>query len=177
MKTSAKLALRKLLPALAAAVALTAQAGPASAATNNQGFHMTYAGSLSKAISDGRPVVGTGRVNGRGVEKLITEHWDLATGEFVDVTDFVFPEGSLRLQVTAKEDPLKSFGNDCYAEGTIHGSYEVLGGTGQLSGAAGAGTVAGWNQVFGNRSGRGCQYTDCQINSEINFKGWIDLPR
>lgn len=170
MRTSPKLTLR-ILSALAVVAAVMMQSGVASAATRVQGFHITYAGSLAEAMTTGRPVVGSGPVNGRGTERVVSEAEGSSSGSSVVVTDLVFNEGTLRVKVDLHVE-VETFANGCHF--LLSGAYEILGGTDALTGATGSGTVNGRNTLFTTRDG--CQNGDCQLNSEINLKGWIDLP-
>ena len=169
MRTSPKVNPR-FLSALAVIAAVMIQAGVASAATRVQGFHITYAGPLTAAMT-GRPVVGSGPVNGQGTERVVSEAPGSAPGSFEVVIDLVFDEGTLRLKGELRNE-VETFANGCHF--TLRGTYEILGGTDALTGATGGGTISGRNTLFTVRDG--CQDGDCQLNSEINLKGWIDLP-
>ncbi len=170
MRSSPKLTLR-LLSALAVVAAVLMQVGVASAATRAQGFHVTYAGSLAEEWTTGRPVVGSGPVNGRGTERLVSVAEGATPGSIVVMTDLVFEEGTLRLKLDLHSE-VEIFANGCHF--ALSGTYEIVGASNALTGATGSGTVSGRETLFTARDG--CQDGDCQLNSEINFKGWIDLP-
>ena len=170
MRTSVKLTVR-LLAACALVATVLLQAGVASAATRAQGFHITYAGSLDEVWTTGRAVVGSGPVNGRGTESLVSVTEGPFPGSIVVITDLVFKEGTLRLKLDLRSE-LETFANGCHF--SLSGTFEILGGGNALTGATGCGTVSGRETLFTARDG--CQDGDCQLNSEINLKGWIDLP-
>lgn len=177
MKTRPKL-LRRLLPAVVVvATAVAGTSAPASAESGAQRFRISFEGPFTEAVSTDWPVRATGVVSGAGVEKFVSEEPGSAPGTVVSVTELVFADGSIRLQLEGTVEDEGAFGpNDCHSRASSTGSYEVLGGTGEYAGATGSGTARSRGTLLVPPSGDGCDFSRCRLVSHIDLDGSMSLP-
>ena len=164
--------------AFVAGVLVLGFAGPALADAGPQRFVLTFSGPLARALANdpGRRVIASGVITGVGEEEFLSQGPGPSPGTFVGASNFVFPEGTVGVEVEGTVAEQHFGPGGCFLRNTISGSFTITGGTGAFAGATGGGTFTGVNLVFGSVSDGGCSADDARLVSSVRLTGTIDVP-
>ncbi len=139
--------MRRVLAAImGVALGLVGFAGSAAAQTRtNQRFVVIFSGSNGNETSR---VIASGPIRGVGTFEETADE---------DVVRFVFPNGSITLNVPSEEEDEQFDERACSGSFSFSGPWEIIEATGAYEGASGSGTFEGRGKFFGERApGGGC---------------------
>ena len=159
--------MKKLAVVLGVVAGMILTTGGATAETGgNQRFTVIVSGRGEDGFDVAR-VVASGPIRGVGT---------FEETEDPEVVRFVFPRGSVLLDVPNAEESDDFNERSCSGSFTFSGPFTIIEGTGAYAGAEGSGTFEGRGRYFGRPTADGeCSFEDNFFFFIVNAKGTVNL--
>jgi hypothetical protein len=159
---------RKLMAGLAAACfGVVIAAGPASAVTGTETFHITFSGNPGSNLVSS--VVASGVVNGAGTDRPVDQ--------LPGADRITLPGGTITVVTSTPPGGVTFDPRSCVARVDFtNGSYVVVGGTGAYQGASGGGTYAARAVEIFKRTRAGCSSEPLSLVATFTLSGPLTLP-
>ena len=165
--------MRKTITAAIIAAATTAAVGGAgiAAASTHPG---STTGTEHFQLMNTRPAGNTASVIAYGVFTAAAVAHELPN----NVQSFVFPDGTIRVHHSNPIGPQTLNPKTCLLTANLHGTYQILGGTGKYAGISGHGTYRFSILSIGARSGGKCSQSKLPValHEVVNTSGPVRLP-